>query len=138
MPVQPYLMFNGRTEEALEFYKKALNAQPGMIMRFSESPEPSACPDGSVPPPDKIMHCNFTIAGNEILASDGMCDGNPKFEGISLAITYPDVATVEKAFAALTEGGQVQMPLTKTFFSEKFGMIQDKFGVSWMLMAEHA
>ena len=129
--VQPYLMFDGRTEEALEFYKRALGAEIGMIMRFKDSPDPSAC--GPAVSGDKIMHSSFRIGQTEIFASDGRCEGKTNFQGISLSLTLPDEKDVERFFNALSDGGQVQMPLTQTFFSPRFGMVADRFGVSWML-----
>jgi PhnB protein len=129
MQVQPYLFFDGRCEEALEFYCKSLGASVGMLMRFKQNPEPmqSATID-----PEKIMHASFRI-GETTLTSDGHCEGKAKFEGFSLSLTVADVAEAEKAFAALADGGQVRMPLNKTFFSPKFGMVSDRFGVNWMV-----
>jgi len=135
MTVQPYLYFDGRCEEAIKFYEKALGAKVVMMMRFKESPEPAKpgmCPPGS---DDKIMHMSFRIGDSEIMASDGNNTGKPVFQGISLTYTAKNEAEADKAFAQLSEGGKIQMPLTKTFFSPKFGMVADKFGVSWMVMA---
>jgi PhnB protein len=138
MKVQPYLFFEGRTEEALEFYRNALGAQVTMLMRFSESPEPT--PPGMVPPgsENKVMHAAFTIGDSLVMASDGRCAGTPNFGGVSLSISVPDEATADRFFAALAEGGQVQMPLGKTFFSPRFGVVADRFGVSWMIVVETA
>ena len=130
--IQPYLMFNGRCEEAIEFYKKALGAEVAMVMRYKESPEP--------PPPgmmtdnwgDKIMHASFKVGGNLIMASDG-CSAEPGFSGFSLSLALPDEAAAHKAYAALSEGGAVHMPLGKTFWSPCFGMVADKFGLHWMV-----
>jgi len=140
MYVQPYLYFDGRTEEALKFYEKAVGAKIGFLMRFAEAPpmDPSnteGCAGG--PPPnsaEKIMHCSFHVGDTEIMASDGMCAGKATFAGISLAVQADTVDQAKKYFAALGEGGQVQMPLTATFFAETFGMVADKFGVSWMVL----
>ena len=134
--VQPYLFFGGRCQEALDFYKTALGAQVDFMMRYSESPEP--LPPGRVPPgwENKIMHCSFRIGSSVLLASDG-CETKAKFEGFSLGITAPTDAEAEKLFNALAPGGQVEMPLTKTFWTSKFGMLTDKFGVSWMISVEH-
>ena len=132
MQVQPYLFFDGRCEEALEFYRKAVGAEVKMLMRFKDSPEPP--PPGSPPTPaDKVMHACFRIGDTEIMASDGQCAGKPSFQGFSLSVTPADEAGAKRLFAALGEGGQVQMPLTKTFFSPAFGMVADRFGVSWMV-----
>ena len=136
MQVQSYLFFDGRCEEAVEFYKKALGAEVTMLMRFKDSPEP--CQPGMVPPgaENKIMHSSFRIGDTEIMASDGQCAGRASFQGFSLALTVPNEAEADRLFAALGDGGQVQMPLTKTFFSPRFGMVADRFGVSWMIVVE--
>ena len=136
MQVQPNLFFDGRCEEALEHYKTALGASVQMLMRFDESPE--------APPPDKvapgsgrkIMHASFTIGDTEVMASDGYAKGQPEFKGFSLSIRTRSEAEADRVFAALADGGQVQMPLGKTFFSPKFGMLTDRFGVAWMVMVD--
>ncbi len=133
MQIQPYLFFDGRCEEAIEFYRGALGAEVTMLMRFRDSPEPQ---DDSMLPPgaaDKVMHASLRIGDATVLASDGRCQGRPSFEGFSLSLTGPDEAEAERLFAALGEGGRVQMPLGKTFFSPRFGMVADRFGVSWMI-----
>jgi PhnB protein len=137
MQVQSYLFLEGRCEEALEFYKTALGAEIGDLMRFSDAPGP-ANPDMPMPPGSdgKIMHCSFKVGDTTIMASDGMCGGKPVFQGCSLAITGIDVATAERLYQALGEGGQVQMPLEQTFFAARFGIVADRFGVSWMLVAD--
>ena len=133
MQVQPYLFFDGRCEEAVEFYRSALGAEVTMLMRFKESPEPQE--HAMVPPgaEDKVMHTSFRIGDTTVLASDGRCQGQPSFQGFSLSLTASDEAEAERLFAALADGGQVQMPLAKTFFSPRFGMVADRFGVSWMI-----
>jgi PhnB protein len=133
MQVQPYLCFEGRCEEALEFYRNSLDAKVEMLMRFKESPDPGMCPDGAATG-DKVMHACLRIGETAVMASDGRCTGRPSFEGISLSITAPDEAKAEKLFTALADGGQVQMPLARTFFSPSFGMVADRFGVSWMVI----
>ena len=136
MSVTPYLFFDGRCEEAIEFYKKALGAEVGMMMRFSETPEPhppGMCPPGSE---NKIMHASLRINGASIMASDGRAQGKPKFEGFALSISPKDEADAERVFKALADGGQVQMPLGKTFFAKSFGMVADRFGVGWMIIVE--
>jgi len=134
MQVQPYLFFDGRCEEAVEFYRKALNAEVEMMMRFSESPEPHQ--PGMVPPgsENKVMHMSMRIGDSVVMGSDGSCAGKPSFQGFALSLTVADDAEAERRFAALSAGGQVQMPLTKTFFSSGFGMLSDKFGVNWMII----
>lgn len=133
MQLQPYLFFDGRCEEALEFYKKALSAEVTMLMRIKESPEPQ--PAGVVPPGcgHKVLHSNVRIGDVEFMASDGHCKGNPKFQGFSLSLILPDQAQADRAFAALAEHGKVDMPLAKTFWSPRFGMLTDRFGVQWMI-----
>jgi PhnB protein len=131
--VQPYVFFDGKCEEALEFYKKALGAEVTMMMRFKESPE--ASPPGCGPTDsNKIMHAQFRIGETVIMASDGRATGNPKFEGFALSLTVKTEADADKAFNALANGGKVEMPLGKTFFSARFGMVADKFGVFWMVL----
>lgn len=131
--VQPYLFFEGRCEEALEFYKQAAGAEVTALMRFQDSPEP--CEQGGMKvDPSKVMHASFRIGETEILASDGMCQAPAAFQGFSLALSVPDEAQADRLFAGLAEGGQVVMPLGKTFFSPKFGMVTDRFGVGWMIL----
>ena len=131
--VQPYLFFDGQCEEAIEFYRRALGAEVNMLMRFKDSPEPP--PPGCEPPDkNKVMHAQFRIGGTIIMASDGRCSGKPNFEGFALSFSAPTEAETEKAFNALANGGKIEQPLAKTFFSAKFGMVVDKFGVFWMVL----
>ena len=134
MVVQAYLFFDGRCEEALGFYQRALGAELEMMMRFKEGPQPSS--PGMVPPgsEDKVMHASFRIGDTTVMASDGRCLGKPSFQGFALSITVANEAQADRTFAALADGGQVQMPLGKTFFSPRFGMLTDRFGVSWMVI----
>lgn len=134
MQVQPYLFFEGRCEEAIEFYRKALGAEVTMLMRFKDSPEPpqpGTCAPGSG---DKVMHASLRIGETTVMASDGRCQGQPAFQGFSLSLDVPDEAEADRLFGTLGEGGQVMMPLTRTFFSPRFGMVADRFGVSWMII----
>ena len=134
MQVQQYLFFDGKCEEAIEFYKKTLGAKVDMMMRFKDSPEPpqpGMCPPGSE---NKIMHSAFRIGESLVMASDGMVGGKPEFKGFSLSVDAKDETEAKRLFSALGQGGQVQQPLTKTFFSPSFGMVADKFGVSWMVI----
>src|SRR3989442_10937445 len=130
MQIQPYLFFDGRCEEAVEFYRSALGAEVTMLMRFKDSPDSGMCPAGAG---DKVMHASFRIGDTTVMASDGQCEGLPSFQGFSLSLTVPTEAEAERLFASLGEGGQVQMPLAKTFFSPRFGMVADRFGVPWMI-----
>jgi len=133
MQVQPYLFFNGRADEALEFYKKAIGADVKMVMRWKDSPDKSMCtPDNA----DQIMHSQFQVGETTIMASDGRSGGQPNFEGFALTIAAKDEASADKMFAALGDGGKVTMPMSKTFFSPRFGMLADKFGVGWMIIVE--
>jgi PhnB protein len=133
--VQPYVFFNGRCEEAMQFYKTALGAQVGEMMRFGQSPE--SCEQMPPGREDKIMHGEFTVGESTILVSDGMHDGAAAFNGFSLTISVPDATTAEKMFAALQQDGKVEMPLGKTFFAPLFGMVTDKFGMGWMIIVQH-
>lgn len=130
--IQPYLFFNGRCEQAVEFYRKALGAEVEMMMRYKESPEPPK--PGMLPPgfENKIMHTSLRIGQTMVMASDGCAEGS-NFQGFSLSLSVPSQAEAERAFAALAEGGQVRMPLGKTFWSPCFGMLTDRFGVGWMI-----
>jgi PhnB protein len=131
--IQPYLFFNGNCEEAVEFYRKALDAEVEMMMRYNESPEPP--PPGMVPPgsENKIMHTSFRIGETRVMASDNCGTEKSDFGGFSLSLTVPSETDTDRVFAALADGGQVQMPLGKTFWSPRFGMLTDRFGVGWMI-----
>ena len=134
MRVQPYLFFEGRADEAIEFYRRTLGAEVLMLMRFNESPDPP--PPGMVPPgsENKIMHAAMRIGETEVMASDGRSMGKPEFKGVTLSLSASNEAEADRLFNALAEGGQVQMPIGKTFFSPRFGMVADRFGVSWMVV----
>ena len=131
MKVEPYLFFNGRCDEAIAFYKKVLGAEVLMLMRFKDSPDPASRPPGA---DEKVMHASFRVGETTIMASDGRCEGRTAFEGFSLSISVPTLEAGQKLFGALGDGGKVQMPFTKTFFSPGFGMVEDRFGVGWMLV----
>ncbi len=133
MLIQPYLFFEGRCEEAAEFYRNKLGAEVVMLMRYKDGPQPAQ--PGMIPPgaENKVMHMNLRIGDSTVLASDGHCSGKTSFQGFSLSLTARDDAEAERMFTALTDGGQVQMPLGKTFFSSSFGMLADRFGVNWMI-----
>ena len=131
MKISPYLHFDGRCDEAIEFYKKALGAELQFMVRFKENPEPQYNPPGM---DEKIMHANLLIGETQIMVSDGRCMGDAKFEGITLSIEATDAAEADRLFNALAEGGKVIMPQSQTFFSPRFGMVADKFGVHWMVI----
>ncbi len=132
MQIQPYVFFEGRCEEAIEFYRAALGAEVTMLMRYKDSPEPSS--HGTE---EKVMHASLRIGDTTVLVSDGRCGGKPSFQGFALSLTVPSDAEAERLFAALGDDGQVQMPLTKTFFTTRFGMLTDRFGVLWMVYVMH-
>ena len=133
MQVQPYLFFDGRCQEAIDFYRQALGAEVQMQMAFKDSPEPTNHPPEAG---DKIMHATLRIGETQVMMSDGMCSGKPAFHGFALSISPPDDAAAARVFAALSDGGVVNMKLTKTFFASSFGMVNDRFGVNWMVMVE--
>ena len=132
MHVQTYVYGDGRSEEMLSFYKQAVGAQITMLMKFKEAPDQSQMSPGSA---EKIMHAAFKIGETDIMISDGMNKGNPKFDGFALTIQAKDPVEAEKYFKGLTNGGEVTMPLAETFFAKSFGMLRDKFGVNWMVIA---
>lgn len=131
MQVQSYLTFEGRAEEAIEFHKKALDAKVTTLMRWKDSPDKSMCSPGNE---NKIMHSYMTIGETGVMISDGRSTGNPKFDGFALSIATKTEAEADRLFKALGEGGKVTMPQSKTFFSPRFGMLADKFGVNWMIL----
>jgi len=134
MQTQIYLFFNGRTEEALEFYKKTLGVEVEMMMRFKDAPGPK---DPNCQPPNNpngVMHSSFKLGDQRVMASDGNGGGKADFKGFALSLAVKDGGEADRVFTALSDGGQVQQPLIQTFFSPKFGMVQDKFGVGWMVL----
>ena len=134
--VQPYLSFEGRAEEAAEFYVKAVGAKVEMLMRFDESPDP--VPEGMVPPGSgrKVMHMALRIGESLVMGSDGNCTGKASYGGFSLAHTVASEADAQRVFKQLAEGGRVDMPLARTFFSPQFGMLTDRFGIGWMVLVD--
>ena len=132
--VQPYLFFGGRCEEALEFYRTAIGAEVEMIMRFNESPEPTRPGMLAEGFENKVMHASFRVGESTVMASDGCSPEDGKFNGFSLSISVPGEADADRVFAALSDGGTVKMPLTKTFWSPRFGMLEDRFGIGWMVI----
>jgi PhnB protein len=129
--VDNYLFFDGRCEEAIEFYRKALGAEVEMLMRFKDSPDKSMIAPGVE---NKVMHATIKIGETSLMVSDGRGQGTPKFEGFSLSIPAANPQEAERLFKALSDGGQVRMPLGKTFFSPSFGMLADRFGVGWRVI----
>jgi PhnB protein len=129
MKAEPYLFFEGRCDEAIEFYRKTVGGEVTALMRFKEAPE--ACPSGSE---EKVMHANLRIGDSMVMVSDGMNSGKPTFQGFALSISPADEAEAQRVFTALSDGGQITMPLAKTFFSPSFGMLTDRFGVAWIIV----
>jgi len=141
MRIEPYVFFDGRCEEAIAFYRATLGAETLMLMRYSDAPaDDGPPPEGCAPLPagtsDKVIHAALRIGGSTLMLSDGMCGGQPKFEGMSLSLTVADDAEAARVFAALADGGQVQVPLGPSFFASRFGMLADRFGVNWMVVTE--
>jgi len=136
MQVEPYLMFNGRCEEAVDFYGAVLGAEVEMLLRFRESPDEP--PPGIMPADwsDKIMHCALKIGSTRVMASDGCASDDAGFKGVCLTASVATEQEADRVFAALSEGGHVTMPLGKTFFSPRFGMLTDRFGLGWMVIVE--
>jgi PhnB protein len=138
LPVQPYLFFEGRCEEALDFYRKALGAEVKALLRYADGPKPSSPEGRSMLPPgseNKVMHSEFRIGDTTLMGSDGMCSGKPNFQGFSISLTPPDDAEAKRLFEALADGGEVRMPLGPTFFATSFGMVADRFGLGWIVVA---
>jgi PhnB protein len=135
MTIQPYLFFDGRCEEAIDFYRRTIDAKVTHVMRFKDVP--NACSPGQQHG-DKVMHAAIEVGGATVLASDGECHGKPNFNGFGLSLNAPSDSEAERLFGALSDGGAVQMPLTQTFFASKFGMVKDRFGVTWMVVAGSA
>jgi PhnB protein len=131
MNIQPYLNFDGRCDDAIAFYKKAVGAEVKVMMRWKDAPDKSMCTAENA---DKVMHSSVNIGEATVMMSDGRHTGHPEFKGISLSLIAKDPAEAETLFKALGDGGQVQMPMSKTFFSPAFGMVADKFGVTWMVV----
>jgi PhnB protein len=139
MNAKPYILFDGRCEEALEFYKRALGAEVTALMRFKESPEPSMVGKGNE---NKVMHCEFRVGTSTLMGSDGECPSggeyrnNPSYNGFSLALTVADEGEAERLYNRLADNGKATVPLTQTFFAARFGMVTDKFGLPWMVVTE--
>ena len=136
MKVQAYISFGGRCEEALEFYKKSIAAEVTSLMRWKDSPDAAMkSPPGYE---EKVMNSAFRIGDTQLMADDGMGRKEAEFKGMSLVIEVADDAEAKRVFTALGEGGNVTMPLMKTFWTSSFGMLTDKFGVPWMVNVEAA
>lgn len=138
MKVQPYLFFDGRCDEAIAYYKAVLGAESTFLMRFKDAPDQP--PPGVLPADwaDKVMHSEMRIGDTVVMLSDGRCAGRADFQGISLSLTADGDAEADRLFAALADGGTVQMPIGKTFFASRFGMVADRFGVTWLIISPPA
>jgi PhnB protein len=138
MLLQPYLFFDGCAEKAVLFYRDALGAELEMLMRFKDSPEP--LPPDCAPDTwgDKVMHASLKIGELRLMISDGMGEAI-KHGGYSLSLSVPTAADVDHVIAALAaDGGEITMPADTTFWSPRFGMLRDRFGVSWMVGIDSA
>lgn len=134
MNIEPYLDFEGCAEQAANFYQATLGAEILALMRFSDAPDPAAmCPSGDA---DKVMHMSLKIGDSIIMGSDSHCSGQAMFQGFSLTLNLQDPKEAKRLFALLADGGEVRMPLEKTFFSAAFGLVADRFGVPWMIYVE--
>jgi PhnB protein len=133
MQIHPYLFFEGRCQEAIDFYRQALGAEVLIQMAYKDSPVATNQPPEAQ---DKVMHASMTIGDTEVFLSDGMCGGAPSFKGFSLSLVLKEDAEAARVFAALGDGGAVTMPLAKTFFASSFGMLNDRFGVPWMVLVQ--
>lgn len=131
MHIEPYIFFDGRCDEAIAFYRGAVGAEVSMLVRFKDAPDAAMVKPGTE---EKVMHANLRIGDTTVLVSDGRCGGQPAFQGFSLAVTAADEAEADRVFAALSEGGTVTMPMAKTFFAPRFGMLTDRFGVGWLVL----
>ncbi|MGV8836973.1 YciI family protein [Cellvibrio sp.] len=132
--VNNYLFFSGRCDEALAFYQQHLSADIKFLIRFNESPD--AVPEGMLQDgfENKVMHAEFSLGNVRVMASDG-CNDVEKFSGFRLALNVPDEDEARRIFSALaSNGGKVDMPLMKTFWSPLYGQVTDQFGVGWMVM----
>ncbi len=136
MQVQSYLFFEGKCEEAIEFYKKAIGAKLLMMMRMKEAPDPEMAKNLPKEHGEKIMHASIRVGESTIMMSDGRVQGNAQFKGFALSLDVPNIPEAQRLFAALSEGGEMVMPLTETFWAERFGMAKDRFGVMWMVNFE--
>ncbi|HEX3726737.1 MAG TPA: VOC family protein [Pirellulales bacterium] len=134
MRIEPYLYFEGRAEEAIELYRRVLGAEVKMLMHFKDAPDQSMITPGTE---NKVMHASLRIGESNVMVSDGRCQGKADFQGVALSIIVNDESQADRIFAQLSEGGQVQMPLVTTFFSPRFGMVADRFGVSWMVLVQN-
>ena len=138
MHIEPYLQFDGRAEEAAEFYQQALGATVEMMLRFSQTPDQP--PPGMLPPnsENKVMHMALRIGNTTLLGSDGACRGKPSFGGVDLALQVASPEEARRMFDGLAQGGTVRMALGRTFFSDAYGIVTDRFGVGWMIVAPGA
>jgi PhnB protein len=136
MQLEPYLFFDGRSDEAIEFYKTVLGAKLEFLMRFNQCPPPHP-PNLAPELANKVMHATLRIGESNVMVSDGPCKGAPSFSGFSLSVKAANAAEARRIFPLLGDGEKVTMPLDKTFFASLFGMVTDRFGVSWMLIVEH-
>jgi PhnB protein len=140
MKLNPYLLFDGDCEAAFKFYEQALGAKTQSLMRFSEAPKQPGAADCRMPAGfnDKVLHARIAIGDQIVMASDAPTGHYDKPSGTRLTLNFDKPSEAERVFHTLAEGGKVDMPIAKTFFAERFGMLSDRFGIPWMISCEHA
>jgi PhnB protein len=133
MQLNPYLTFNGQCEAAFKFYENALNGKIEMIMSHKDSPAAAQTPPAMR---DKIMHARMNIGGMVLMGSDAPPNGFEGIKGFSVSLSVDTPSEAERIFKTLSDKGSVRMPLEKTFWAVRFGMLVDQFGVPWMINCE--
>ncbi len=133
MRVQTYLSFDGRCQEALEFYRDALNAKIGQVVRVRDIPQGPPGADAN-----HVVYAQLQVGETTLLAMDGGCAGQSAFAGFSLSLIAATDEETERLFGRLAEGGAVRAALAPTFFSSRYGMVADRFGVNWMVLTASA
>ncbi len=134
MQVRPYLFLGGRADEAIAFYEKALGGRLLQRLLYKDSPDN---PTTNTAPAENVMHASLRIGDSTVLLSDGHGAEGARFQGFSLTLSVADDAEVDRRRAALSEGGSVMQAPTKTFFSPRFAMATDRFGVLWIILVDH-
>lgn len=133
MQVNPYLLYNGNCEEAFNYYVRALGGKVDMMARYQGSPAAD-----HVPPEwaSKVMHAQLSIDGEVLMAADAPPGAAKPPAGFAVSLQVEDPAKADRVFAALADGGEITMPIDKTFWARRFGMCVDRFGIPWMINCE--